>query len=98
MNYEKDFGENMVALIYFETFKVQNLQSPLEHCSTDFQGHQNFAEKLNPKIALQLKCSIKVNHHYQSSTLMQSAQIVQFVLSHIPNTFHSKGIWKELEN
>ena len=81
MNYEKDFGENMVALIYFETFKVQNLQSPLEHCSTDFQGHQNFAEKLNPKIALQLKCSINVNHHYQSSTLMQSAQIVQFVLS-----------------
>ena len=65
MNYEKDFGENMVALIYFETFKVQNLQSPLEHCSTDFQGHQNFAEKLNPKIALHLKCSIIVNHHYQ---------------------------------
>ena len=86
-------------------FKVQNLhlQSPLEHCRTDFQGHQNFAEKLNPKIALHLKCSINVNHHYQSSTLMQSAQIVQFVLSlkiivKYPKLFsfqrHLEGTWK----
>ena len=85
-------------------FKVQNLQSPLEHCSTDFQGHQKFCRKTKSKNRTTLKkCSINVNHHYQSSTLMQSAQIVQFVLSlkiivKYPKLFsfqrHLEGTWK----
>ena len=71
--------QTKVVLLYFDStlsnfalhFKVQNVLGMLEPHSRDFLGHQHHTEKLRPKSAQHLKCSVKVKQRYHSGYCSQ---------------------------